>query len=165
MSSDAWETPPLLFKNIGFRFGEFTLDVAASADNAKCAKFFTESDDGLRQDWSGLVWCNPPYSNIMPWVLKALSEADAGRARTVMLLPARTGAAWFYTALCSPLVTVHFFADPRIHFVPPPGVKPSSPTSSSLLLVFDAAYAAKWSGKVAFFLDRDGYSFFAATGG
>lgn len=69
------------------RFG-FTLDVAASAENAKCEKFFTREQDGLAQSWAGeTVWCNPPYSDVAPWVRKAWEEHRRANG-IVMLLPA-----------------------------------------------------------------------------
>jgi phage N-6-adenine-methyltransferase len=56
-----WSTPPELFASLDAEF-HFTLDPAATPQNAKCAKFFTEEQDGLTQDWSGeRVFCNPPY--------------------------------------------------------------------------------------------------------
>ena len=74
----------------------FTIDVAASAENAKCDRFYTRDDDGLGQSWAGeRVWCNPPYSVIPPWVEKAWSEA-AHADLIVMLLPAnRTEQRWW----------------------------------------------------------------------
>jgi hypothetical protein len=42
-------------------------------------------------NWDGRrIFCNPPYSNILPWVNKALSS----RALTVFLIPARFDARW-----------------------------------------------------------------------
>lgn len=78
------------------RFGEFTLDVAAAAHNARCERYFDVVADGLKQSWAGeLVWCNPPYSAIEPWVRKAWSEASGTRG-IVMLLPAnRTEQRWW----------------------------------------------------------------------
>lgn len=73
----------------------FTIDVAAEPATAKAPMFFTVNDNGLAQLWHGLCWCNPPYKSIDPWVRKAHSEAEAGRAQTVMLLPARTSTEWF----------------------------------------------------------------------
>lgn len=86
-------TDPALFAELHRRF-HFTLDVAASEGNAKTKRFFTRDNDGLAQSWSGeRVWCNPPYSNIAPWVAKALAS-DA--PLIVMLLPAnRTEQAWW----------------------------------------------------------------------
>ena len=78
-------------------FGPFTLDVAASAVNTKCTNFFTIEQDGLRESWSGVVWCNPPFSDCAAWVRKAMQEVFHGDcARVVMLLPAnRTEQGWW----------------------------------------------------------------------
>ena len=72
----------------------FTLDVAATSENAKVLRYFTPVDNGLDQSWRDeRVWCNPPFSNIRPWVEKAL-EREAAIA--VLLLPAhRTEQGWW----------------------------------------------------------------------
>lgn len=80
-------TPPDLFATLN-SVHRFTLDAAASAENAKCAKFFTLEQNGLAQSWSGeTVWCNPPYSSIIHWVKKAGAETNYGCPKVVMLLP------------------------------------------------------------------------------
>lgn len=87
-------TDPDLFAKLNRRF-HFTLDVAAAPHNAKLPRYFTRLMDGLAQSWEGeRVWCNPPYSNIRPWVEKAWQE----RAElVVMLLPAnRTEQGWWH---------------------------------------------------------------------
>lgn len=73
----------------------FTVDVAASASNTKLPRYYTIDENGLDQSWAGeRVWCNPPYSNIRPWVEKA--HAEQGADWIVMLLPAnRTEQAWW----------------------------------------------------------------------
>lgn len=73
----------------------FTVDVAAAAHNTKLPKFYDRDADGLAQDWSGEhVWCNPPYSAIAPWVVKAWAEVAC--PLIVMLLPAnRTEQVWW----------------------------------------------------------------------
>lgn len=75
----------------------FDLDVAASEDNAKALAFYDTNHDGLTHPWDGRVWCNPPYSDIRPWVEKAWAECDAGHAAVIaMLLPAnRTEQGWW----------------------------------------------------------------------
>jgi phage N-6-adenine-methyltransferase len=90
---DDRQTPPELFDPLHARF-RFTVDVAALPHNAKLPRYFTPEQDGLAQDWTGeRVWCNPPYSNIEPWVAKARQhEADL----VVMLVPAnRTEQGWW----------------------------------------------------------------------
>ena len=41
-----WATPQDFFDKLNLQYG-FELDVCATVENAKCAKFFTETDDGL----------------------------------------------------------------------------------------------------------------------
>ena len=76
------------------------LDVAACEESHKAPAFFTVSQDGLAQCWGrGNVWCNPPYSDIAPWVSKAWAEmADSRGPKTIaMLIPAsRTEQRWWH---------------------------------------------------------------------
>jgi phage N-6-adenine-methyltransferase len=66
----------------------FTIDVAASADNALLPRFYTSDDDGLLRSWAGeRVWCNPPFSRLEPWVAKAWQAMRAGCELVVMLMP------------------------------------------------------------------------------
>lgn len=53
-NTDLWETPQNFF-DIYNLIHDFKLDVCATKDNAKCAKYFTIDQDGLSQDWSGGV--------------------------------------------------------------------------------------------------------------
>jgi phage N-6-adenine-methyltransferase len=90
---DERATPPELFDPLNERFG-FTLDACALPRNAKLPRFYTPEDSGLEQSWAGeRVWCNPPYSSIEPWVVKARVEAAE---LAVLLLPAnRTEQGWW----------------------------------------------------------------------
>ena len=93
--SDLWSTPDDFFAELDKEF-HFTLDVCATADNAKCDDYYTEAMDGLSLKWDGIVWCNPPYGrNINKWIKKAINAALGG-ATVVMLLPARTDTKWFH---------------------------------------------------------------------
>lgn len=73
------------------------LDVAACDESHLAERYFTKERDGLMQSWSGRVWCNPPFSDIEPWVRKATYEVLSGHVEVVaMLLPAsRTEQAWW----------------------------------------------------------------------
>lgn len=79
---------------------DFSIDVAASAKNAKCARFYTREDNGLEKSWRyERVWCNPPYSNIEAWVAKATREMRHAECELVcMVLPNnRTEQGWWQT--------------------------------------------------------------------
>jgi phage N-6-adenine-methyltransferase len=96
---DDRETSPEVFGPLHERF-RFTIDVAASAKNAKLPRYWTLEDHSLTRSWSGeRVWCNPPYSNIRPWIEKAWHEwswRETSPDLIVMLLPAnRTEQAWW----------------------------------------------------------------------
>jgi phage N-6-adenine-methyltransferase len=85
-----------LFDRLHARFG-FTLDVCATPDNAKCARYFTRADDGLAQTWSGRIWCNPPYGRqVGAWMRKAWEAAQSTAQLVVCLVPARTDTAWWH---------------------------------------------------------------------
>ena len=94
---EKWATPQDFFDKLNDEF-HFTLDAAASPDNAKCANFFTEEQDGLAQSWGGhTVWCNPPYCRKTGlWVKKAYEEHQRTGCTVVMLLPSRTDVRWFH---------------------------------------------------------------------
>lgn len=91
-----WETPPEIFGPLDREFG-FTLDPCAQTHTAKCARYFTEGDDGLSKSWTGeRVFMNPPYGlEVYAWTKKAREEAARG-ALVVGLLPASTDLAWWH---------------------------------------------------------------------
>lgn len=91
---DDRELPDAEFAPLNERF-RFTVDVAATAKNAKLSRYYTAENCGLAASWRGeRVWCNPPYSNVVPWIEKAWEERQA--ELTVMLLPAnRTEQGWW----------------------------------------------------------------------
>lgn len=81
-------TPQDFWDELNERY-RFTLDVAAAPHNAKTERFYTRRDNGLEQEWSGSVWCNPPYSGLDAWLVRAWHEWYSGRCTSiVMLLPA-----------------------------------------------------------------------------
>lgn len=77
-NKDDWTTPQSLFDELDAKY-HFALDVAASKENTKCAKYFDKEADGLVQAWNaggGACWCNPPYGpQLKRWVAKAAEEA------------------------------------------------------------------------------------------
>jgi phage N-6-adenine-methyltransferase len=102
--TDEWPTDAAVVEWWARRRGRpFTLDVAATAGNAKAPRFYTALDNALIQRWhddagDGDAWCNPPYSDIDRFVAKAFRERAFGLA-TVLLLPSRTDRPWFHQCL------------------------------------------------------------------
>ncbi|AUR96579.1 DNA N-6-adenine-methyltransferase [Vibrio phage 1.226.O._10N.261.48.E5] len=146
---DLWMTPGFIFDYYNRRFN-FTCDVAASCENALCESFYTEEDNSLSQDWFMVNWCNPPYSKIMPWVEKAVSEMSNGN-KTVMLIPADTSVKWFKLAFdnCS---ECHFISG-RLSFVNEATKKPvSGNNKGSVVFVFDPSSPFK---SQTVLIDRD----------
>ena len=90
-----WPTPAGVFQALNDRY-HFELDACATAENAKCPRFFTAEQDALQQQWTGSVFCNPPYGpELGRWLKKALESSEHG-ATVVCLVPARTDTAWWH---------------------------------------------------------------------
>lgn len=91
-----WGTPQAFFDQLDAEF-HFTLDVCATPDNAKCARYFTPERNGLAQSWAGEVcWMNPPYGDALnEWMPKAYAESLNG-ATVVCLVPSRTDTRWWH---------------------------------------------------------------------
>jgi len=127
-----WRTPAELFDDLNDEF-QFTLDAAASVENALCSQFYTEIENALQQDWSWAirVWVNPPYGRgVIDWVRKAYLESRKG-ALVCMLLPSRTGTQWFYEF--APMARDVRFLRGRLKF----DDGGNSAPFDSLLLIFD----------------------------
>lgn len=93
-----WETPQKLFDDLDAEF-HFTLDAAASDENHKCERYYTQEEDGLQQNWGGeTVFCNPPYGNKETglWTEKCCREGQKPGTTVVLLIPARTDRASFH---------------------------------------------------------------------
>lgn len=92
-----WETPKDFFEKLDAQY-HFNLDVCASPENAKCKEYIGKKLDGLRVQWYGRCWMNPPYGReIELWVKKAYESVRDGWAELVVcLLPACTDTRWFH---------------------------------------------------------------------
>lgn len=91
-----WATPQELFDRLNAQY-HFETDVCATVENAKCGKFYTKEQDGLKQDWRGVCWMNPPYGKeIGKWMEKAYTESRTEGTTVVCLVPARTDTAWWH---------------------------------------------------------------------
>ena len=137
---DLWQTPRFVFDYYDRRFN-FWCDLAASDENHLCDEYYAEADSAFNaraDDWrmGGNVFCNPPYSNIGPWVeLCVRLSRETGKV-FVMLLPADTSVKWFADALrqCS---ECHLISG-RLSFINSETGKPvSGNNKGSAVFIFD----------------------------
>lgn len=131
------------------------LDVAADEESHWAERWYGVEADGLKQSWlppadraePWRIWCNPPFSDIRPWVEMAIETTNhlSKALMTIgMLLPAnRTEQSWWQEL-------VELSRDDggllRTHFLPtrvryghpgnPKGIRVGSPPFASVLLVW-----------------------------
>ena len=147
MSNDLWSTPPEVFNALDKEFC-FGFDVCAEHTTAKCSGYWTIKDDALSKDWAfdtldtfkraldttNYLWCNPPYSKILPWVEKAIEAQETGRG-TVMLVMCDPSVRWFSLAQQYASET-RFITDGRLAFLKN-GVPQKGNNKGSVIFVFD----------------------------
>lgn len=86
VTTDDYFTPPWLFERMA---AEFDVDVAAPPGGVPwipTATYLTQADDGLAQDWHGVVWMNPPFSNPLPWIRRFIRHNNG-----IALVPTSNG--------------------------------------------------------------------------
>jgi hypothetical protein len=97
-------TPPKYVEAVRDVLGEIDLDPASCIEaqvTVKAKHYYTKADDGLKQEWWGRVFLNPPYKRrlIGTFVQKLIEEYRLGRVNEAVLLAFNnTSAAWFQEA-------------------------------------------------------------------
>lgn len=81
LDADTWLTPRWILDHLG----PFDLDPcsALAARGWVCPNELTIEDDGIKAEWRGRVFMNPPFSNTIPWLLK-----HARHGKGISLVPA-----------------------------------------------------------------------------
>jgi phage N-6-adenine-methyltransferase len=118
-----WYTPAHILERVRTVLGNIDLDPASSAiaqQRVQADRYFTEQDDGLAQDWSGKVFCNPPYDQ---WRLTKFTNKFVGSyfdkliEEGIMLTNSGTDTTWN-----TPLSRgVQVYTNGRIEFLQPCG--------------------------------------------
>ena len=134
-NTNEWYTPKKFYDELNKEFG-FTLDPCATPKSAKCEKFYTKEDDGLRQEWSNdIVFVNPPYGReIKEWVKKSYDESLKG-ATVVMLIPARTDTSYWHDYIFGKAKDIRFLRG-RIKFEDENGQALNSAPFPSAVVIF-----------------------------
>jgi DNA (cytosine-5)-methyltransferase 1 len=135
---DSWRTPPWLFRWLDERF-HFDVDLAADDSNFLCASYYTRADDALSQPWSEEAlrgFLNCPYSDIDPWVEKAIEEQRKGFL-TALLMPSFNGEERFRVVFEHASEIIDIVG--RVAFLKPDGAEVKGNTRGSAVYIFDPA--------------------------
>ena len=136
-NSNEWYTPARYIEAARIVLGSIDVDPASSPEanrDVQATTFYTKTDDGLKHDWPGRVWLNPPYGGLSgPFAARLLQQLAAGHTTAAILLvnANSTDAAWFQPLwdflLC--------FTDHRINFIAG-GQEESGSTHGSAFVYF-----------------------------
>lgn len=80
-----WKTPKAVYQTLDAEFG---FDHDPCPTNPKV--------DGLKSEWGGVNYVNPPYGRELPkWIKKGWEEYQKGKT-VVFLIPSRTDTTWWH---------------------------------------------------------------------
>ncbi|MCK4829819.1 adenine methyltransferase, partial [bacterium] len=127
--SDEWYTPPEIFKALDIIFD---LDPCSPGEGhwVPAKNIYTRDDDGLRRQWDGTVFMNPPFgkrNGHVPWLEKFINHGDG-----IAIVRAYTSSGWFqeYIPRCDAVL----FPKGKTKFVKPDGSIGKSPGSGIIML-------------------------------
>jgi len=137
-----WLTPKHLVEPLG----TFDLDPcgAPGYELASRTLLLENGDDGLRDEWEGRVWLNPPYGKEAQPFLAKMADHNNGTA----LIFARTETQTWHTIIWPKASAILFLAG-RVTFLDPRGVAAKANSGApSCLVAFgeEDAYALYHSG-------------------
>lgn len=128
-ASDVWLTPP----EIVTALGPFDLDPCAAPEPRPwptATRHITLPDDGLAAEWTGFVWCNPPFGPEAESWLRKLGQHHNG----IGLVPAWTETRWFVSTVWRTADAV-LFLHGRPHFHRPDGSRGTANSGAPICLV------------------------------
>jgi len=143
---DCWQTPENVLDLVR-QVAPIALDPCTSEENpTKADNYYTPGDggDGLSSSpwatWApGLVFINPPYSQMAAWAQKTADEVKRTGVKReyIALLPARTDTRWWHTLMATRPQRICFWKG-RVKFNRPDGTPGQSAPFPSALLYWGA---------------------------
>lgn len=76
---DDYKTPKEIYNSIlaVLSRDKFDIDVACTDKNIPAKDHYTKTIDGLKQEWSGFCFCNPPWKKTRQFMKKAVESKNA----------------------------------------------------------------------------------------
>lgn len=147
---DSYRTPRYIFNWLDGRF-YFLIDGCANKKNALCSNYIGQGLNAIAEDFLTFnpleqvmefaepilrIFVNPPYSNPLPFVKRAVELMKAGHL-VVMLLPADKSTKW-YKVIQENATEVIDIIGGRINFLhPETGEEVKGNNKGSMVAVFD----------------------------
>lgn len=127
--SDEWYTPREIFAALGITFD---LDPCSPGQGhwVPARMIYTKADNGLAQQWRGLVFMNPPFggrNGQVPWLRKFLTHGNG-----IAVVRAYTSSCWWHDYAVQ--VDTMLFPRGKTKFVRPDGSIGASPSYGIALL-------------------------------
>lgn len=136
---DYWSTPWELIDFIqDFAGYRFAVDACAEEWNRVAATWldadhvYHREHGGMTYNRDGAIWCNPPFSRLGSFV----DECLLFRAASVVFLGPNDCSTLWFQKLAKRANRI-LFLRPRVQFIPPPGVKPSSNSGSNVVFFIE----------------------------
>lgn len=144
-----WETPPEFWEAVNMIF-KFQVDVCCNDENTKCPYFISHRSLSVEFGWVGRfeknyygreidhlsrAWCNPGFSDVLPWHEKAFAQAQLHPSAIVVVIGI-PGASQEWYRFAQTHADEIIDLSPRVHFLAPWPLKQSSNNRESMLFVY-----------------------------
>jgi ParB family transcriptional regulator, chromosome partitioning protein len=136
-TSCEWYTPPELIEKVRTVLRTIDLDPASCAqanESVKARRFFDKKKNGLKQNWFGRVFLNPPYGTLCRhFIGKLLEEYEAHRVTQALVLLNLNTMDRKYMKPILDMAAICIISG-RVKFLSPNARKINQPTNGSIVL-------------------------------
>ena len=129
-----WYTPRHIIESVRAVMGEIDLDPASSEmanDIIQAKDYYTTGEDGLKQDWHGRVWLNPPYSQ--PEITNFAKAVTSKNYDEIMILVNNATETDWFRMMAEPSNAICFI-NKRLRFIDKRGKPSGMPLQGQAIL-------------------------------
>lgn len=149
---DYWATSNECFMDAAHLYGRnFCHDICAEKQTSKCGDFYWNKDvdgiDALKMTWPDNYWCNPPFSEKMAFINKAIEMSKSG-CQGMMLLPYEPLTAWWQSMMSKGCII--YEPDGRYNFMERDGITMKSGVNFGVAFVVFTPLTISESPRIRF---------------